>query len=372
QQMEFLKRLGLEVQTADANDSCTARVPSFRVDFKRDVDLIEEIARLHGIDKIPATPPRGAIGANAFDKTYDEISQARGIFSALGLCEAQGQTLVSSADCRGENTDLVALKNPLSSEMDVLRPSLLPGLLSSLRHNLSRKNNDVALFEIGRVFLKTNGVAKEERRVAVALTGQRNAIFWNSAERDAKFDSYDLKGVLEEFLEQFGLRGITFSRRAESGSLYLESASVQLGKLPLGEIGQVSPAVARKYDLRDSVFLAELNMDALLARRNTAKSFKALPTFPSIRRDVAMLVPETTTHELVLSAARQARPQNLEATELFDVFRGKNIPAGQKSMAYAFIYRHAERTLTDAEVNAEHEKLVGQFKQTLQATMRET
>jgi phenylalanyl-tRNA synthetase beta chain len=122
--------------------------------------------------------------------------------------------------------------------------------------------------------------------------------------------------------------------------------------------------------LRDAVLLAELNFEGLLARRNRSKSFKPLPQFPGIRRDIAMLVPETTTHEAVLNVVKQARLANLESVELFDVFRGGHVPAGEKSMAYAFTYRHAERTLTDAEVNTEQEKLVEQFKQKLQATIR--
>jgi phenylalanyl-tRNA synthetase beta chain len=132
------------------------------------------------------------------------------------------------------------------------------------------------------------------------------------------------------------------------------------------------PSLAKQYDLRDAVLLAELNFDLLLARRNPAKTFKSIPAFPAIRRDVAMLVPETTTHEAVLNTVRQTKPQNLEVVELFDIFRGKNIPEGQKSMAYAFTYRNPERTLTDAEVNAAQEKLVDQLKQNLQATIRES
>jgi phenylalanyl-tRNA synthetase beta chain len=372
QQLEFLQKLGLGIVVCNGEEFCTIRIPTFRVDLKREVDLIEEIARLYGVDKIPSTPPRGAIGSNTFDKIYDEISDARKILSALGLNEGQGQTLVSKSEVRSAKDDeIVSLANPLSSEMDVLRPSLLPGLLNSLRHNLSRKNNDVALFEIGRVFLNENGEMKEQRRVGVALTGQRNPLFWSGGERDAKLDIYDLKGLLEEFLEQFGLRGMNFVRRNESSALYLESATIQLGKLVLGEIGQLLPPLAKKYDLRDAVFLAELNLDLLLARRNKAKSFKPLPSFPSIRRDIAMLVPETTTHESVLSTVKQTKPQNLEAVELFDVFRGKNIPEQQKSMAYAFTYRSAEKTLTDAEVNAAHTKVVEALKSKLQASVRE-
>src|SRR5438046_3075074 len=128
-------------------------VPSFRVDLKREIDLIEEVARLYGVDKIPATAPRGATGANPYDAVHDQLAEARRILTGLGLHEAQGQTLISDAAgnlVTGEQ--LVPLANPLSSDMNVLRPSLLPGLLDALRHNLSHKNYDVALFEVGRVF----------------------------------------------------------------------------------------------------------------------------------------------------------------------------------------------------------------------------
>ncbi|MGH7990606.1 MAG: phenylalanine--tRNA ligase subunit beta, partial [Limisphaerales bacterium] len=372
EQISFLAKLGLEL-VEQSPGICTFKIPTWRVDLKHDVDLIEEIGRLYGVGKIPATPPRGAIGFNPFDAAYDQISEARRILTGLGLNEAQGQTLIAKSEVRGQKSEeIIALANPLSSDMDVLRPSLLPGLIHSLRHNVSRKNYDVALFEIGRVFDFRNGVVKEERRIAIALTGQRAQNFWSGDERDAKFDAFDLKGLLEEFLEQFGLRGITFARRVENSPLFLESATIALGgKLPLGEFGQLLPTLAKKYDLRDAVFLAELNLDQLLARRNPAKNFKPLPQFPAIRRDVAMLVPETTTHDSVLQMVKKTKPANLESVELFDVFRGKNVPEGQKSLAYAFIYRSPEKTLTDAEVNSAHAKVLEAFKTQLKATVRE-
>jgi phenylalanyl-tRNA synthetase beta chain len=371
-----LKATNRKARPVDAEpdaEPVTFSIPTFRVDLKQEVDLIEEVARLHGVDKIPSTPPRGAIGSNEFDSVYDEIAEARRLLIGFGLNEAQGQTLIANDECRITNVEAVRLTNPLSSDMDALRPSLLPGLIHALRHNVARKNYDVALFEIGRTFRRLNpGTTSEERRVAIALTGQRNPLFWNGAERDSKFDISDLKGLLEEFLEQFGVRGVTYVRRGEPTEFFIESAAIALGgKLPLGEMGQVSPLLAKRYDLRDAVFLAELNLDQLLARRNPSKSFKPLPQFPSVRRDIAMLVPEATTHDAVLGAVKQAKPQNLEGVELFDVFRGKNIPAGQKSMAYAFTYRSAEKTLTDGEVNAAHEKVLEQFKKALQATVRE-
>jgi phenylalanyl-tRNA synthetase beta chain len=377
EQVSFLIKLGLTV-TEQTPGICTFKIPSWRVDLKREVDLIEEVGRLYGIEKIPATPPRGALGANAFDSVYDQIAEARRILTGLGLNEAQGQTLVSKSEARDMIAEtIVALANPLSNDMDVLRPSLLPGLIHSLRHNVSRKNYDVALFEIGRTFINTlcgsSAGSKEERHLAIAITGQRSQNFWSGESRGEKFDAFDLKGLVEEFLEQFGLRKVSFSAWNVKSESFLELAAVSLPgeKNNFGVIGQLLPPLAKKYDLRDAVFLAELNLDQLLARRNPAKAFKSLPQFPSIRRDVAMLVPETTTHESVLQTVKQTKPANLENVELFDVFRGKNIPEGQKSLAYAFTYRSPEKTLTDAEVNAAHAKIVEAFKSQLHAAVRE-
>ncbi len=389
-EMEFyLSQLGLKAANRKARpvgedgpgEPTTFQIPTWRVDLKREVDLIEEIERLHGLEKVPATPPRGAIGSNPFDAIHDQMADVRRIVSGLGLNEAQGQTLVANVECRMKNEELIALENPLSSDMDVLRPSLLPGLVHSLRHNVSRKNYDVALFEVGRVFrvgqasLPAKSQAGslchiEERRLAFALTGQRNSAVWSGNDRDAKFDVFDLKGLIEELLEQFGIRGLSYSRRAGSTELFLESATIHLGKQQLGEVGQLLPTLAKKYDLRDAVLLAELNLDLLIARRASGKSFKALPAFPAIRRDVAMLVPEATTHEAVLQTVKQTKPANLESVDLFDVFRGKNVPEGQKSLAYAFTYRSAEKTLTDDEANVAHTKVVDALKQTLKAVIR--
>jgi phenylalanyl-tRNA synthetase beta chain len=381
-QVQLLQSLGLQVAHTPGTTPTagvptptvtTFEVPTSRPDLKREVDLIEEIARLYGVDKIPATPPRGAHGANAFDATYDTIAGVRRLLAGLGLNEAQGQTLIGRAEIRGVKDDtIVALANPLSSDMDVLRPSLLPGLIHSLRHNVSRKTYDAALFEIGRVFIEVDGHMTEERRVAIALTGTRALPFWSGEERHAKYDAMDLKGIAEELLEHFGLRGIQFARRSENTPLLLESAALTLGgKVPLGELGQLLPTLARNYDLRDAVFLAEFRLDELMARSNPTTSFKPLPQLPASRRDVAMLVPETTTHEEVLRTIKQAKPANLESVELFDVFRGKNVPEGQKSLAYAFTYRGTDKTLTDTEINAAHARVLEALKSQLKASLRE-
>lgn len=394
QQLRFLTGLGLtEVSSrwhAGTREATTFSIPSWRVDLKREVDLIEEIERLYGVENVPPTPPRGAIGFNPFDSVHDQIIEAKRLLAGLGLDEAQGQTLVSNAECAPWASELVLLANPLSAEMNALRPSLLPGLLNILKHNINRKNRDVALFEIGRVFARNHSDTKpnqsrnsehatpvhlpvrEQWRVAIALTGRRNPVFWAGEERNANFDLYDLKGFVEEFLDRFGLRGVVYSKRAQPTELFIESAVLSLGgKVNLGELGQVQPALAKRYDLRDPVLLAELNLELLLAHRDTTKTLKPLPQFPAIRRDVAMIVPEELTHDAVLNVIKQAKPPYLEQVELFDVYRGGAVPAGHKSLAYAFTYRAPDRTLTDAEVNAVHQQLVNALKQKLGATIRE-
>ena len=371
QQSGYLTRLGLQPVGAPTSETCTVRIPSFRVDLKQEIDLIEEVARMYGVDNLPTRAPSSQPGSNPFDAVHDHLAEARRLLTGIGLWETQGQTLLPESAAARVAARLVPLQNPLSGDMNVLRPSLLPGLLDALQRNVNRKQMDLALFEIGRVFTPAAAAPLEEKRLGIALTGQRQPLFWSGAERDAKIDIYDLKGLLEEFFAHYGVRGLTFTRHAEPTGFYVESAAITLGKQTVGELGQIQPALARKLDLRDPVVVAELNLDLLLARRNPAKSYKPLPAYPSIRRDVAMVVPETVTHEAVLAAVRAAKPQNLESVALFDVFRGKNIPAGQKSLAYAFVYRSAEKTLTDAEAGAAHDKVVQQFKQQLQAAVRE-
>lgn len=382
EQTRFLNSLDLKVQSSGEGE-LTAEIPTFRVDMKREVDLIEEITRLYGVDRIPSTPPRGAVGAHSFDAVYDNNAEVRRILISSGLTEAQGQTLISDgsiATLFGEQAieRVLRLENPLSSDMNVLRSTLLPGLLDSLRRNAHHQTGDVRLFEIGRVFgnqsapnaAPNTSATTEERRMAIAITGQRAKNFWSGGERDAKLDLYDLKGLVEELFHQLGIRGVQWQRSEAQSALYLESAAVLIGKHRAGELGQLNPMTARKYDLRDPVLLAEFNLDFLLSRRNASKSFEPLAAFPAVRRDVAMLVEETISHEKVLGVVKQTKAQNLEETELFDVFRGKNVPEGRKSLAYAFTYRNKERTLTEAEVNAAHEKLVEQLRAQLQAEIR--
>jgi phenylalanyl-tRNA synthetase beta chain len=324
------------------------------------------------VDRIPSTLALGTVGSNEYDRVHDQIFEARRLLTSLGLYEAQGQTLIPKQAAALAAPACVTLQNPLSGDMDVLRSSLLPGLLDSLQHNLNRKNQDVALFEIGRIFLPETDGPKEKRRLAIVLTGRRQPQFWSGEDRDATMDVFDLKGLLEVFFDQFGVKGLVWDKQASGTDLFVECAVLRWGKDKAGEVGQLTPKLARQYDLRDAVFLAEIDLDLLMARRNASHQLKPLPAHPSIRRDAALLAPAALLHETILAAVKKAKPQNLERVDLFDVFHGKNVPAGQKSLAYAFVYRHPERTLTDAEVNQTHQSLMETLQKSLGVTVRES
>jgi phenylalanyl-tRNA synthetase beta chain len=255
--------------------------------------------------------------------------------------------------------------------MNVLRPSLLPGLLDVLKHNVSHRNTDVAVFEIGRVFLPGESAVTESRKLAIAWIGNRQLGFWKGGAKAEKADIFDLKGLLDGFLDEFGIRGFSWrTESCEQGEFFIEKASLCLGKNTLGEMGQLMPLVAREFDIKDSVFMAELDLDRLVAMRVHSRSFKSIPAYPSVRRDIAMLVAESTTHMEVQRAVKKAKVQQLDSVEVFDVFRGKHVPEGKKSVAYSFVYRDASKTLTDSEVNKAHDKLIAHLQTSLSAEIR--
>ena len=264
-------------------------MPSFRVDLKREIDLIEEVARLYGVDKIPATAPRGAVGSNAYDAVHDQLAEARRILTGLGLFEAQGQTLIS--DTAGKlmaGEALVPLSNPAEQrhERAAPEPAARPaGRAAAQPQSQDLRRGAVRAWPRLRAQASATGAARDAAPAGGAPRRHRvdrpaQPAFLERDDREAKFDIYDLKGLLEEFLEQFGLRGLTYARRPDSTALFLESATVHLGKFQLGEFGQLLPPLARQYDLRDAVLLAELNLDLLLARRNTAQVLPAAAGFP--------------------------------------------------------------------------------------------
>jgi phenylalanyl-tRNA synthetase beta chain len=327
------------VVTAEDAASCEVEVPTFRVDLEREVDLIEEICRIYGVDKIPARRLPSLAAVSAFDAQWDARRRVREVLTALGFHEAVNQTMVMATE-----TSPLRLQNPLTSEMGALRDALVPGLLTNLRTNISRHQYDVGLFEIGRVFSATG---QESLRLALAATGRRDPQAWEAGAREAKIDYYSLKGALEELADNLGAPAFRTA-----------------------PIETVPPAVARKLDLRDAVFTVELDLDVMLTTTKSEKQFRELPKFPAVVRDVALVVDEGIQHQAVVAAIEQNRHKFLEQVELFDIFRGGTIAAGRKSMAYSLTFRAADRTLTDAEVNDAHDRIKRQLQQSLTCEIR--
>jgi phenylalanyl-tRNA synthetase beta chain len=326
-----LKRDGHDPASAGwpSNGYVEVEVPTFRVDLEREADLIEEVCRIYGVERIPANMQPATPAVSDFDAKWDAIARVRQTLTALGFDEAMNQTLLPEGGLK--------VQNPLSTEQTSLRPSLLPGMLANLRTNVSRHQFDVRLFEIGRVFAADG---TESLRLALAVTGRRDPHSWEPGARDARLDYFDLKGALEAL-------GV--------------SADIQ----------QIAPAQARQYDLRDPVFVAECELEPVLASRREEKSFRELPKFPAVVRDMALIVDESTRHADILGAMEKNRNKLLERIEIFDIFTGGPVPPGKKSMAYSLTFRAADRTLTDAEVNEAHEQIKKQLKQALPCEIRE-
>jgi phenylalanyl-tRNA synthetase beta chain len=305
--------------------ACEVEVPTFRVDLERETDLIEEICRIYGVEKIPAQMQPATPAVSEFDAQWDARRQLRQKLTALGFDEAMNQTLVADGELR--------LQNPLTADQRALRSSLAPGLLANLRTNVSRHEYDLKLFEIGRVFAADG---QESVHLALAAAGRRMPGDW---ERTEKVDYFDLKGVLEEL-------GLTT------------------------EIRQVSAFEAKKLDLRDAVFVAECELPAVPP--TAEKQFRELPKFPTVVRDVALVVDESVEHGEIIAAIESTRNKLLERVELFDIFRGGTIPTGKKSMAYSLRFRAADRTLTDVEVNEAHERIKRELQEKLRCEIRES
>jgi phenylalanyl-tRNA synthetase beta chain len=282
------------------------------------------------VEKVPAKMQPATAAVSEFDAKWDALSQVRQKLTALGFHEAQNQTLVSEGDLK--------LQNPLSTDQQALRSALVPGLLVNLRTNVSRHQFDVRLFEIGRVFA-ANG--KESLHLALAVTGRREPHSWETAVREAKLDYCDVKGALEEL-----------------------GASAEIRQIPAGQ--------AKKLDLRDAVYVAEMELEPLLAKGEQEKIFRELPKFPAVVRDVAMVLDEGVSHAEVMAAMAQNRNKYLERVEIFDIYRGSSIPTGKKSMAYSLTFRAPDRTLVDAEVNEAHEQLKRSLQQVLKCEIRES
>jgi phenylalanyl-tRNA synthetase beta chain len=346
-------------------------VPSFRPDLTREVDLIEEVARVLGMDGIPARTQAEFAPASATDRAYDRAMALRRAFVAQGLHEARSLTLVPAtplgvAFTQVSPNDMLRVKNPMIDDQVVLRPNLMHGLLTALRENLRAGAGSVRLFEIGRTFHTQK--PEEYQHAALVLTGPRSERTWRISTGRAD-DLYDLKGVLTAAL------GADAIFEADANPALALSLQIKVSGQFVGLAGQLWPADARALDATESVVFAELDLVALAKAQaqSGAKKYRDIPRFPATSRDIALLAPLDLTHERIAATLTGANEPLLAGVELFDVFTdatGAKIPADKKSLAYSLTYRSAERTLTADEVNAAHGALKERLK-TLGVALRE-
>jgi phenylalanyl-tRNA synthetase beta chain len=344
-------------------------IPSFRGDLTREVDLIEEIARVVGLGAIPSRVQGQFAPASASDREYDRAMALRRTLVAQGFAEARTLTLISQklpglAHARVEAENLRRVKNPMNDDQGILRPNLLPGLLQALRENVRAGAKAVRLFEVGRVF---SAQPPEERtHLALVLSGPMADRTWRAGE-GSEADLFHFKGIV----------GAVFGPETEfttdENPALAHSLAIKVGGQPVGFAGQLWPKDARALDTEAPVLFAEIDLGALPAHSN-AKKYREIPRFPATARDIALLAPLGLAHAEIVSVLQAAKEPLLTDVELFDVFAdpsGARIPADKKSVAYSLTYRSSDRTLTADEVNAAHARLKERLKATLAVTLRE-
>lgn len=403
-----LTALGLEVGGRDAG-ALRFRIPTYRPDLTQEVDLIEEIGRMLGLDRIPETLPRGTGKVPPY-RVVNQLGQAqeltRAALLAAGFDEAVNLAFLAPREVEpfdegGQRLPRLVLRNPLGEELSVMRNTMLPGLLKNLAHNQRHGERQVRLFELGNVFLGArpegakprpetedgplggDSFAVERFRVGLVMTGQREPHAFDVSQAEADF--WDLKGVVEELLSRLGFNpslwngNVAFHALTGEEAPYLHPgmcAAVRLAPdgLGVGVMGVLHPQLTARLDLRGPVMVAELDLAALADRLPGSPRFKPIPRFPAVKRDVSMLLDEQVTADRVFAALHRttASQQGLvEKAELFDIYRDpRKLPPGKMSMALSLTFRAADRTLTDEAVNELHCQVMNSLELDLKAEVR--
>jgi phenylalanyl-tRNA synthetase beta chain len=360
---DILGRLGLGVADAGAG-VLAVEVPTFRPDLEREIDLVEEVVRVHGMQNVPSTLPAGRGRVGGLTREQRLRAQVGETLRQAGLEDAMTYSFADPADMdrlgwRLEPGELpVEVLNPMSEEQALLRWTLAPGLLRAVSRNQRRSVEDVHLYEIGGVFVTGEGrkQPKERAMVGGVLAGSWHRPMWD--DRPPQLDFFDGKGAIETLMEALG---VDKWRVREAELPWLQpgrSAEVAVRGETVGWLGEVASPVLDAYDARGPVVMFELTLAPLLTAAAGVRVFAEPPRFPAVELDVAIVVDENVTAERVGQAIASAGGKLLEGVRLFDVYRGSGVPDGRKSLAFALTYRSGERTLTDAEVAAVHEKVL--------------
>lgn len=361
----LLDALGCEVEPMAGAWRVTP--PSFRFDLSIEVDLIEEVARVHGYDRLPAVVPPLSPELGAVDEARLPLSRIRHLMADLGYQEAITYSFVDpqlealfSPDSRP-----LALANPISSELAVMRSTLWPGLVKALKYNLNRQQERVRLFETGLSFVSQGDDLKQESMIASVATGAVWPLQWAAPSR--AMDFFDLKGDVESLL---GLaRGEVVFEPARHPALHPgQSARVRVGGEPCGWLGALHPSLVSRLDLDQDVYVMELRLDAI--RQSSVPKFSEQSRFPAIRRDLAVVVDQACPVSRIEAAIRDLAIPSLREVVVFDVYTGKGVPDGRKSLALGLILQELSRTLTDQEVDAVMQGIVKKLEQDVGATLR--
>lgn len=365
--------------TKDENDEITVKVPSWRNDVTCMADISEEIARLHGFDKIKSTLPNGVSmqGTQSAKQTF--IDKVKASLSNQGLYETISFALTNEETFNKLNIPqdsplrkAVPIMNPLSDEYPLVRTTLLSSIFDNLARNLARKNDDVALFEVGSVFfpkaLPVTELPDEVVKIAGAITGRRNAQGWNQA--NDMVDFYDAKGIIEELLANLRVTRYT----VEAGTHYAmhpgKTALFKKGRDVIATVGEVHPAVLSAYGITKPVYIFELDATTVMKYMAKDLKYKALPKYPATSRDLAMLVDVDVNAADIEKAMTKAAGQNLTQITLFDVYTGKQVEEGKKSLAFSLTFQSNDKTLTDAEIDPAIEKIVAKLQKDFNANLR--
>lgn len=376
--LNIITSVGFDV-TKDENDEITVKVPSWRNDVTCMADISEEIARLHGFDKIKSTLPNGVSmqGTQSAKQTF--IDKVKTSLSSQGLYETISFALTNEETFNKLNIPqdsplrkAVPIMNPLSDEYPLVRTTLLSSIFDNLARNLARKNDDVALFEVGSVFfpkaLPVTELPDEVVKIAGAITGRRNAQGWNQA--NDMVDFYDAKGIIEELFANLRVTRYT----VEAGTHYAmhpgKTALFKKGRDVIATVGEVHPAVLSAYGITKPVYIFELDATTVMKYMAKDLKYKALPKYPATSRDLAMLVDVDVNAADIEKAMTKAAGQNLTQITLFDVYTGKQVEEGKKSLAFSLTFQSNDKTLTDAEIDPAIEKIVTKLQKDFNANLR--
>jgi phenylalanyl-tRNA synthetase beta chain len=352
----ILAGLGFAAAPAEG-DGARYQVPSWRGDVSREVDLIEEVGRHHGLGLVPSTVPP-SIGAGGLKPWQVRERLVRELMVASGLSEVVSYAFVSAAAAAPDPGPRVALANPLSEEQGVLRSSLVvPGLLGSLQANLRHGRRDVRLFEVGRTFAPGEPLPREERRLGLLLYGDARPGHWS--ERARPVDVFDAKGLLEALAQRLGVEPFGVDPAGAPPFLHPgRSARLLQGGEAVGYLGALHPDLARERELRDEVVVAEVGLEGILGQARPPVRFQPLPRFPEVARDLSVVCEAGLPSAQVEALVARAAGELLRAVAVTDRYQGAPLPADRVSLTLALRYQHPARTLTGEEVQGSVDQVI--------------